>query len=95
MFREVEVATYRSCNFNKQSLQNNLSVKVYDKGMVRSIELFGECQIDLHSPDMGARCPGARTGPAQNSTLPTFSRSNTTGILEDPCARILKNSSRI
>jgi hypothetical protein len=31
----------------------------------------------------------------QNSTLPTFSRSNTTGILEDPCARILKNSSRI
>ena len=48
----IEVATYRSCNFNKQSLQNNLSVKVYDKGMVRSIELFGECQIDLHASDM-------------------------------------------
>ena len=45
VFREI-------FSFNKQLLQNNLSVKVYDKEMVRSNELFGECQIDLHAPDM-------------------------------------------
>lgn len=39
-------------SFNKPLLQNILTVKVYDKERLKSDELFGECHIDLHAPDM-------------------------------------------